>query len=177
MSLSDVPSTTTLSDAGSQSSCLGGACPFQAYMWCAMIAATCCPFVAFCCCCICNKWYLTSGPYAGLRTADICPRGKRCMRPCYLICAWCCPSCFVESIPPPATDDAATSVDLSTASAAAAAAVLYRPPPSYDEAVTMPRPRDGEVVIFVSGCDETFCSFRFSKGVCDPPAYSFPGGN
>lgn len=80
MTASEVVSYTWPSSApGTVSPCQGSTCSFESYMWFALVMASCCPFVAFCCCCICNKWYLNSGPFAGLTDDHICPRGEHNM--------------------------------------------------------------------------------------------------
>lgn len=110
--------------------------------------------------------------------------GNRCFVPCRCICSWCCSSLTPspQELAPTTTSQEVTSVDLTTAqpastadSTAISSAVYARSPPSYDEAMSMARPSDGEVVIFITG--DALCSFRFTKGGGDPPAYAFPDGD
>ena len=132
-------------------------------------------FLLFGCCCWFNKCYQRIGPFSGLTDAQICPVGDRCCRPSLLLITWCCrPPCVHRPIADQPTRVCHPVRSFSLTTPADDDQLFYDvtyDPPNYDEALAMPRPSEGDIVVF--RCfDDTICTFKMSTDPsCDPPFY------
>ena len=131
-------------------------------------------FLLFGCCCWFNKWYQRISPFSGLTDAQICPVGDRCCSLFLLLNTWCCrPPCIRRPIvdQPTRVCHPVRSFSLTTADDDQLFYDVTYDPPNYEEALAMPRPLEGDIVVF--RCfDDKICTFKMSTDPsCDPPFY------
>ena len=148
-------------------------------------------------CCRYNHWYRKFGPFADLAEDEaLCPSGDRC-RAARHLCRWCQrrrrkPTSGPSTANEP--DDGTAMVFVISEQVDATRYVL--PPPSYEAALSMRRPKRGEIVRFISGTGNDGVVFEFSMPTndtpngradavggndfgtdvddCDPPVYCWP---